>query len=74
MGIKFKTDRMPTKTMFLDQAAVVGIEFEPESLAEAHFIEFCESVWMHGIQTGIDAMVAPRVKIMEVTRDGIELN
>lgn len=73
MGIRFETDRMPNKIMLLDQAAGVGIEFDPGSLAEAHFLEFCEKVWMHGLQTGINAMVPSPVQIMEVTKSGVNL-
>lgn len=73
MGIRFETDRMPTNIMFLDQAAGVEIEFEPGSLREARFLEFCEKVWMHGLQTGIDAMVPSRVRVAEVTKTGVDL-
>lgn len=72
MSIRFETDRMPNKIMLLDQAAGAGIEFEPGSLAEMHFLEFCDKLWMHGLQTGIDAMLPSRVKIMEVTPTGVE--
>jgi urease beta subunit len=72
MSIRFETDRMPNKIMLLDQAAGVGIEFEPGSLAETQFLHFCDKLWMHGLQTGVDAMVPSRVKIMEVTPTGVE--
>jgi urease beta subunit len=72
MSIRFETDRMPNKIMLLDQAAGVGIEFEPGSLAETQFLQFCDKLWMHGLQTGVDAMVPSRVKIMEVTPTGVE--
>ena len=56
MSIRFDTDKMPTKEMILDQAAGVGIQFEPESMAELFFVEFCLKLWMHGSDTGIRRM------------------
>lgn len=64
MSIRFDTDKMPTKEMILDQAAGVGIQFEPESMAELFFVEFCLKLWMHGSDTGIRRMRESHEKSM----------
>lgn len=58
MSIQFDSETMPTKTMILDQAAGAGIEFAPESLAELHFVEFCQRLWLHGLDTGVARLKA----------------
>jgi hypothetical protein len=44
---------MPNNEELLEQAAGVGIEFTPKSLSEAHFLQFCYTLWLHGSDSGM---------------------
>ena len=56
MGIRFDTDGIPSKAMILDQAAGLGIEFEPESMAEMYFLDLCRTLWRHGYASGVSEL------------------
>lgn len=53
MGIRFEGEGMPPKAVLLDQAAGVGIEFEPDSMQEMYFLDICRILWTHGHCEGI---------------------
>lgn len=56
MSIQFKRGGHPTARELLDQAAGVGIEFEPDSLKELHFLDFCRTLYTAGVLDGIVSM------------------
>jgi hypothetical protein len=53
MTIRFNGEIMPPDRDLLNQAAGVGIKFDPDSLAECRFLEFCYALWMHGSDSAI---------------------
>ena len=56
MSIQFKRGGHPTAKELIDQAAGVGIEFEPDSLKELHFLDFCRALYTAGVLDGIASM------------------
>jgi len=57
MSIRFEPGSRPKIQDWLDQAAGVGIEFPKGSIQEFQFLALCETVWSHGLETGINRMV-----------------
>lgn len=53
MSIQFNSEGMPSRAVLLDQAAGVGIEFEPDSMEEMYFLDICRILWTHGYCEGI---------------------
>ena len=57
MSIRFSHGSRPRTQDWLDQAAGVGIEFPRGSMQEFQFLALCETIWSHGLETGINQMV-----------------
>lgn len=55
MSIRFEPGSMPSKEKLLEQAAGVGIEFEPHTLEEIHFLDFCRVLYSSGFSDGLEA-------------------
>lgn len=56
MSIRFEPGGIPSKEKLLEQAAGVGIEFEPHTLEEIHFLDFCRALYSSGFADGLEAL------------------
>ena len=57
MSIRFEPGSRPETQDWIDQAAGMGIEFPPGSMQEFQFLALCETIWSHGLDTGIARML-----------------
>ena len=57
MSIRFEPGSRPETQDWIDQAAGIGIEFSQGSMQEFRFLALCETIWSHGLDTGITRML-----------------
>lgn len=56
MSIRFEPGNMPSKEKLLEEAAGVGMEFEPNTIEEIYFLDFCRVLYSSGFADGLEAL------------------